>query len=67
MLIVTVSHRTSSGICPVNFSLCLTKLILTAMYIGNAFGRMSEHFQWLTMSTEVLGHRYREISSKLRE
>ena len=25
------------GICPVNFSFCLTKLILAAMYIGNAF------------------------------
>ena len=33
------------GICPVNFS---TK-ILAAM---NAFERMSEHFQWLTISTD---------------
>ena len=58
VLIVTVSHRTFSGqcnlgICPVNFSLCLTKLILAAMYIGNTFESLSEHFQWLTMSTDM--------------
>ena len=39
------------GISLVDFSLCPTKLILAAMYIGNAFESMSEHFQWLTMST----------------
>ena len=38
-------HSANLGICPVNFS---TK-ILAAM---NAFERMSEHFQWLAISTD---------------
>ena len=50
----TVSHRTFSGHF-FNFPLYLTKFILAAMYlhmyVGNAFESMSEHFQWLTMST----------------
>ena len=53
VLIVTVSHRTFSGqlryLSGQFFP--LTKLILAAMYVGNAFESMSEHFQWLTMST----------------
>ena len=40
--------------CPVNFSLCPTKLILVVMYVDNAYENMSEHFQWLTMSTAIV-------------
>ena len=46
---VTGHFPANLGICPVDFPLCPTKLILAAMYIGHA--SMSEHFLWLTMST----------------
>ena len=34
VLTVTGHFPANLGICPVNFSLCLTKLILAAMYVG---------------------------------